>query len=156
RRWLWAALLGSGLMAVAVLLLIGRSRVESSSGTGFVEVAFTGSLSTSDSNPISAEYQRILLNVVSVRLNPSADLTLSDSDSSWVEIPVPAAIGSTNPTQFITTSLNFGGTGTLLTAATSVLQLDLVPLQNLPFFFNAASVTAQSYGQVELVLNSPN
>jgi hypothetical protein len=50
--------------------------------------------------------------------------------------------------------LNVGGSGTLLTAATSELQMDLMPLQNLPVFFNAASVTAQTYGQIELVLNS--
>ena len=123
--------------------------------TGIVELAFTGSgLSPGDGHPILTEYQRVLLNVLSVRLTPSTDLSLSDSDPSWVEIPAPAAIGSSNPTQFITTSLNFGGTGTLLTAATSILQLDLMPLQNLPFFFNAASVPAESYGQIELVLDS--
>jgi hypothetical protein len=155
-RWLWAALLGMMLFVDGSLLLVGHSRVESSAGMGIVELAFSGTLTTSDGAAFSTEYQRALLNVVSVRITPSTDLSLSDSDPSWVTIPAPAAIGSTNPTQFITTSLNFGGSGTLLTAATSILQLDMVPLQNLPFFFNAASVPAQSYGQLELVLNSPN
>jgi hypothetical protein len=138
------------LVLIVSLLLSGRSRVESQSGSGIVEVAFQATLSTSDGLPIAQEYQRALLNVVSVRLNPIPGAT--DSDSGWVEIAAPAAVGTVNPTQFITTSLNFGTSGTLLTAANSILQLDLIPLQNFPFFFNAASVPAQNYGQVEVVL----
>ena len=152
-RWLWPALLCS------VLIVLWKPVAGRAFATGIVELAFTGSgLAAGDGQPVLTEYQRVLLNVLSVRLTPSTDLSLSDSDPSWVEIPAPAAIGSSNPTQFITTSLNFGGffgaTGTLLTAATSILQLDLMPLQNLPFFFNAASVPAESYGQIELVLDS--
>lgn len=122
------------LIVLGSLLLVGRSRVESAAGTGVVELAFTGTLTAPNAVPIAKLYQRVALNVLSVRLNPSADLTISDSDPFWVEIPAPAEIGLTNPTEFITTSLNFGGTGTLLTAATSILQLDLMPLQNVPFF----------------------
>ena len=148
-RWLWPALLCS------VLIVLWKPVASRAFATGIVELAFTGGgLVAGDGQPILTEYHRVLLNVLSVRLTPSTDLTLIDSDPSWVEIPAPAAIGSSNPTQFITTSLNFGGTGTLLTAATSILQLDLMPLQNLPFFFNAASVPAESYGQIELVLDS--
>jgi hypothetical protein len=145
-------MLGSLLMVLGSLLLSGRSRVESQSGAGIVQVAFQATLTSSDGSQVADDYQRVLLNVVSVRLNPTAGAT--DSDTGWIEIPAPAAIGTINPTQFINTSLNFGGSGTLLSAADSILQLDLVPLQNLPFFFNAASVTAQTYGQVEVVLDS--
>jgi hypothetical protein len=155
-RWLGPTLFGVLVFLLGSLLLDGRSRVESQTGTGIVEVAFTGTLTSSDGLPIADHYQRVSLNVVSVRLNPSRDTTISDSDPSWVDIPAPAAVGSTFPSEFITTSLNFGSTGPLLTAAGSVLQLDLLPLQNLPFFFNAASIPAQPYGQMEVVLNDFN
>lgn len=151
-RWLWAALAGSLLIVLGTLLLSGRERAMSQTGTGVVQVAFNSTLTSFDGTPIAEHYQRVLLNVVSIRLNPFPGAT--DSSSGWVTIPAPAAVGTFNPSQFITTSLNFGGTGGLLTAANSILQLDLVPTQNLPFFFNAASVTAQPYGQVEVVLDS--
>ena len=150
-RWLGTALLGL-LIVLGSLLLSGRSRVESQAGTGIVEVAFQATLSTFDGSQVAQDYQRVLLNVVSVRLNPLPGAT--DSDTGWVEIPAPAAVGTTNPIQFITTSLNFGGSGTVLSAVNSELQMDLVPLQNFPFFFNAGAVTAQNYGQVEVVLDS--
>jgi hypothetical protein len=151
-RWLGAAVGGSLLIVFGSLLLSGRSRVMSETGTGVVQVAFNSTLTSFDGTPIAQHYQRVLLNVVSIRLNPIPGAT--DSTPGWVEIPAPAAVGTINPSVFITTSLNFGGTGTLLTAANSILQLDLEPTQNLPFFFNAASVTAQPYGQVEVVLDS--
>ncbi|MBV8055294.1 MAG: hypothetical protein JO071_08660 [Deltaproteobacteria bacterium] len=153
-RWLWAALLILVLSVVGGLLLAGRSRVESAGGTGIVELAFTGTLSTSNGAPIANQYQRVLLNVSSVRLNTSTDLSLSDSASGWITIPLPAGMPTNIPTQFINTSLNFGSSGTLLTAPLSILQLDLMPLQNLPVFFNLARVPAETYGQIELVLDS--
>lgn len=118
-----------------------------------MELAFTGTLSTSNAQPIANQYQRVLLNVASVRLTTSTDLTLSDDDPSWVTIPLPAGMPSNIPSQFINTSLNFGGSGTLLTAPLSMLQLDLMPLQNLPVFFNLARIPSNNYGQVELVLD---
>jgi hypothetical protein len=133
-------------------LLIGRSRVESATGTGFVQVAFSTTLTSFDGTPIAEHYQRVLLNVVSVRLNPTAGA--SDSAPGWVEIPAPAAVGTTNPTQFISTSSNFGGSGTILTAANSILQLDLEPLQNLPYFFNGETIFSNAYAQLEVVLDS--
>jgi hypothetical protein len=154
RRWLWLVLVVPGLIVLAGLLLVGRSRVESASGNGIVALGFTSTITTSDGRPVPAEWQRILLNVIAVRMHPSTDLTLSDAAAGWVTIPAPPAIGSENPSQFINTSLNFGGSGTLLTAASSVLQLDLMTLQNLPVFVNAAAVGTQTYGQVELLLNS--
>lgn len=145
-------MVGSLLIILGSLLLSGRSRVESQAGTGIVEVAFQSTLTSFDGSQVADDYQRVLLNVVSVRINPTPGAT--DSDTGWVEIAAPAAVGTINPSQFITTSLNFGGSGTLLSAADSILQLDMIPLQNFPFFFNAASVPAQNYGQVEVVLNS--
>jgi hypothetical protein len=150
-RWLGRTLLGL-LIVLGSLLLSGRSRVESQGGSGIVEVAFQATLSTFDGSQVAQDYQHVQLNVVRVRLNPIPGAT--DSDTGWVEIPAPAAVGTTNPTQFINTSLNFSGSGTLLTAANSELQMDLVPIQNLAFFFNAGTVPAQNYGQVEVVLDS--
>ncbi|HJU12192.1 MAG TPA: hypothetical protein VJ728_15010 [Candidatus Binataceae bacterium] len=154
RRRLWPALAGLVLVVFLGILLIGRSRVESQAATGIVQLILTASLTTGPgSAPISTGYQRVALNILGIRLNPSNDLTISDSDPSWVTIPAPAEVGLANTTQFITTSLNFGTTGTLVTAATSELQLDLMPLQNFPFFYNSASITAGTYGQIELILD---
>jgi hypothetical protein len=153
-RRLWPALLGSVLIVAGGLLLLGRSRVESAGASGIVELAFTSSLSSGVGGPIAAQYQRVTLNVQSVRLTPSTDLSLSDLDPSWVTIPAPAGIASNIFTQYLTTSLNFGTSGTLLTAPTNILQVDLMPLQNLPFFFNAVGIPANTYEQIELVLNS--
>ncbi len=142
-RWLAATLLGPVLMVLGILLVAGAPpQAAGASGKGFVQVAFTGTLTTSDGAPISQEYQRVLLNIKDVRLNPSGNLKISDSDPSWVTIK-PARIGLSNPLGEHTTALR-------------VVQLDLVTLQNLPFFFNGASIRAQRYRQVELVLNPTN
>jgi hypothetical protein len=153
-RRLWPVLLGSVLIVVGGLLLLGRSRVESAGASGIVELAFTSTLLSGVGGPIAAQYQRVTLNVQSVRLTPSTDLSLSDLDPSWVTIPAPAGIASNIFTQYLTTSLNFGTSGTLLTAPTNIMQLDLMPLQNLPIFFNAVGIPANTYEQIELVLNS--
>jgi len=156
-RWLAVALFAPVLTVVGTLLLIGsHSHAASSGAKGVVQVAFTGTLTTADGAPIAQESQRVLLNVIAVRLHPSSDLTVSDFDSRWVTIPAPANTGKSNPELFITTSLNFGGGiggGGLLASPVSVLQLDLIALQNLPFFFNGATIPAQTYQQIELTLN---
>jgi len=151
-RWLWAVSLGCLSLLFGSLLLSGRSRVMSATGSGVVQVAFKATLTSFDGTPIAERYQRVLLNVVSIRLNPIPGAT--DTTPGWVEIPAPAASGVINPAEFITTSLNFGGIGTVLTLPSSILQLDLMPLQNIPFFFNAGTVPAQPYGQLEVVLDS--
>jgi hypothetical protein len=153
-RWLWTAPLILVLIVVGSLLLVGRSRVESAGASGIVELAFTGTLISGVGVPIASQYQRVTLNVQSIRITPSTDLSLSDSDSSWVVIPAPARIASNIFTQFITDTLNFGTSGTLLTAPVSILQLDLMSLQNIPFFFNTVGVPANTYEQIELVLDS--
>ena len=154
-RWLWSVLFA------AVLSMLWRPDAAGAFPTGTVELFFhavgpfgQNGLSSANGVPIASLYQRVLLNILSVRLTPSSDLTLSNADPSWVTIPVPAASGSTLPTEFITTSENFGSSSTLLTAATSELQLDMIPLQNLPLLFNAVSVPANSFAQIELVLDS--
>jgi hypothetical protein len=125
------------MLAVVGILLLGgsRSQAASSRGKGVVQVAFNsppGSLTTADRAAIPTEYRRVLLNVVAVRLNASSDLEFPDRGKGWVQILAPASAGS------------------------SLVQLDLEALQNLPFLFNAVSIPAKTYGQVELVLNSVN
>jgi hypothetical protein len=154
RRGRWAALRCSLLIALATLLANWGASAHAQQG--YVQVAIQSTLETFNNEPIASDYQRVLLNVLAVRLNPSTDTTISDFAPAWVEIPAPAAVGLANPSPFISTSSNYTGTGTVVTAATSILQLDLVPLQNLPIFFNAAEIGAGTYGQVELVLNSAN
>jgi hypothetical protein len=156
-RWLTAVLLGAVLLVLGILLVIGAPHVGAGAdATGAIQLDFTATLTTSDNVPISQEYQRVLLNMLAVRLNPSNDLTISDADPSWVAIPAPAKVGLSNPTEFISSSLNFGGNvGSVeLTAAQSVAQLDLITLQNIPFFLNGERIPAQTYNQVELVLNT--
>ncbi len=86
---------------------------------GFVDSPFTG-------------VQQILLNVISVRINPLADLTISDGDPNWRTIRVAGALG-----------------------ALGELQIDLNSLQNQVQLFGRRSLAAQAYRQVELVLD-PN
>jgi hypothetical protein len=150
--WPWAVVITFLLLVFAGLLLSGRSPVMSAAGSGIVQVAFKATLTSFDGAPIADRYQRVLLNVISIRLNPTPGAT--DATPGWVEIPAPADSGVINPTQFITTSQNYGGIGTLLSLPSSILQLDLMPLQNIPFFFNAGTVPAQPYGQLEVVLDT--
>jgi hypothetical protein len=140
--WLTAVLLGPVLLVLGILIVVGsQPRGASAQATGRVDIEFTATAITSDGKAISQEFQQVLLNAVAVRLNPSGDLTISETDSSWVAIRAPISAAS-----------NLSGSP----ASVHVAQLDLLTLQNIPFFFRAATIQAQSYRQVELVLNSTN
>lgn len=91
---------------------------------GAVVVGFTDSPSQG--------FQNLLLNVVALRMNPSANLSLSEGDPNWVSIAVPPGLGSSGE-----------------------LQIDLNKLQGQAVLFNTANVAAQIYNQVELQLD-PN
>jgi len=91
---------------------------------GSVEVGFVDS-------PNSG-YQAISLNVVSVRLNPSTDPNVLDSDPNWVTITAPPGSG-------------------VLTGGE--LSLNLLDFQSNAMVFNTAQVVAQNYLQVEVVLD---
>lgn len=90
---------------------------------GTVQIGFTDSPSSG--------FQSILLNVISVRLNPSTNGSVSESDPNWVEITAPPGIG-----------------------AVGELQIDLNQLQNTAKLFNSAVVPAQPYYQVEVTLDT--
>jgi hypothetical protein len=91
---------------------------------GLIEVALTGSPSSG--------FQAILLNVVSVRINPSRDANVSELDPNWRNIGL---------------SPGAGGAGEL--------QVNLNLAQNQVQVFGVHSVAAQEYRQAELVLD-PN
>lgn len=92
---------------------------------GAVQIGFTDSPSNG--------FQNILFNIVSVRLNPSTDSTVSDGDPNWVTITVPPGLG-----------------------AVGQMQIDLNPLQNNSKLFNTALVPAQTYNQVEVLIDQTN
>lgn len=92
---------------------------------GTVEIGFTDSP--------SAGFQSILLNVSSVRLNPSTNPNVAESDPNWIAITVPPGVG-----------------------AVGDLQIDLNQLQNNVKLFNSGVFTAQTYNQLEVVIDPNN
>jgi hypothetical protein len=128
-------------------------------GKAPLAIAFVSSF---DNSPSAASFQRIGLNVISVRLNPSTDPNVSEFDGRWVSIPVPAGVG-TNTGQFeVSTGNNFGGTlsnsnsSVLIGTGKSEIQIELNAIQNIAEIFNAQNIPAKTYNQVELVLDPPN
>lgn len=102
----------------------GGSSAAPTATPGNVVVGFTDSPSTG--------FQRLLLNVSAVSLNPSSDLTLSLTDPNWVTINVPAGLG-----------------------ATGEVQIDFNTLQGQVKLFNIGSIPAQTYHQLVLQID-PN
>jgi hypothetical protein len=139
------------------LAFIGGSSPVSAAGQpnkkGTVAIAFISSFGNSPSAP---SFQRISLNVISVRLNPSNDPNISDYDSRWVTIGVPAGVGRSFGVSEVYTGNNFGSNGTSVAIGEgrSEIQIDLNAIQNVAEIFNAQSITAKTYQQVELVLDS--
>ena len=123
---------------------------------GTIAIAFQSAFA----NPNSlSTFQRITLNVVAVRINPSA--TADDFDPRWVVVPVPSGVGRNTGVVQISTGTNFGGNTTTssnntlaIGTANSEVQIDLKAITNIATIFNAANVPAQTYNQVELVLDS--
>ena len=147
-------------MMILGLAFIGGSNQASAarppSTKGTVAVAFISSFANSMSAP---SFQRVSLNVISVRLNPSNDLSISDFDPHWVTIGVPAGVGRSFGIGEVSTGNNFGGNFGLNGASIAIgegrseIQIDLTAIQNIAEIFNAQAIAAQTYGQVELVLD---
>lgn len=91
---------------------------------GAVEIGFVDSPSQA--------YQQMVLNVAAVRINPSTDPNVAETDPNWVTITAPPGAG-----------------------AAGELALDLNAIQNNAKVFNTVQVPAQTYYQVELILD-PN
>lgn len=85
----------------------------------------------------SPSYEEIVLNVVSVRLNPSTDANVSETDKHWVTIAAPAPfVGSPQPTM--------------------ETPVDLNQLNNQAIVFATGKIDAKTYNQIELVLDPNN
>jgi hypothetical protein len=153
--WVVAALLGPVLITISMLACSGGGSSSSQAATtnkGSVQLSFTGSISSNS----GLDFQSLLLNVIAVRLNPSTDPTVPDSDPNWQTISAPAgtAAGQSFPT--LTSGGNFGPNGNAVTVgqAEGEIQIDLAQLQNTVVQFNTGSIKAEIYGQIELLLDS--
>jgi hypothetical protein len=120
------------------------------SNIGTVEVAFVASP--------GQPFQSATLNVVAVRLNPSNDAAVPETDKHWQNISVPPGNG-----------LLAKGPGTMIigsNAGTSVSKsadfgqvaapLDFTQLGGIAQLFNAGAIKPQTYNQVELILSPAN
>ena len=79
-------------------------------------------------------FQNVLLNVVSVRLNPKADA--AEDATTWVNIAVPSLVG-------------VGSSG-----KPGDLQFDLNLIQSVPQLFNTAPVKPNKYMDLEIILDN--
>jgi hypothetical protein len=150
------------MFILGLVVLMGDSKQASSAtvpaNKAVVAVAFS---STFGNDPnVQASFQRILLNVISVRLNTSSTPgPISDFAAGWVTIGVPAGVGGNTGVSVVNTGNNFGGTtgnGNQVTIGSgrSEVQLDLGAIQNIATVFNTQAITATTYHHVELVLDS--
>jgi hypothetical protein len=124
---------------------------------GVVAIAFISSFANSTN---AASFQRIMLNVVSVRLNPSTDPNVSDFAGNWVTIGVPAGVGKSFGVGEVSTGSNFGGNfsssnnNVSIGEGRSEIQIDLRAIQNIAQIFNAQAITAKTFHVFELVLDT--
>jgi hypothetical protein len=168
-RWAAITLLTPVILLLSVILLANLNHARAAkvkTGRGTVVIGFTGSVVQVDQNdvpivnPPPLPFQHVFINVISVRLNPSTSDIVSDNIGGWQTIPVPAGVGNSTTSGLVETGLNFGGnlgfTSQLITLGEgrSEIQIDAAQLPQTPILFNASSVRANNYNQVELVLDS--
>ncbi len=109
---------------ICVLLAgVGSARAAKNSS---VEIGFVG--------VPPPNFQNVLLNVLSVRINKKIDA--GPSNSGWQKIEVPPGIGGASQS--------------------AELQIDLNTSQNVPQLFNTAAVQAATYRVAELLLDPTN
>ena len=168
-RWAAATLLLPVIVILALLASGGRApEAATNSSKGTIEIALEGTVTLTDSGgnpigiPVAQSFQRLFLNVVAVRLNPSSNANISDFDQHWVSILVPSGVGQRNTNAVVTTPFaGFGGFGNFgpggnavsLGQGRSEIQIDMNALQNGPEIFNSGLIAAKTYRQIELVLD---
>jgi hypothetical protein len=159
-RWAAATLLALILLIFALFLALGLPpRAATNTTKGTVQVGFTSTISLPNSGQL---FQRMLLNVIAVRLNPSTDATVSDANGGWQEIPAPAGVGAFSTVGVVTTGItsggNFGPSGTTFEVGQgrSELQIELNLLQDQAQILNSASIPAKTYHHIELLLDKNN
>jgi hypothetical protein len=152
------AILLAPVLLILVLVLMGNTDqavAKTNSKKSVVAIAFVSSFAGGE--PVSS-YQRIALNVISVRLNPSTDPSVSDFDPKWVTIGVPQGVGRSFGIGVISTGSTYGGSfggSNQVTVGTgrSEVQIDMGAIQGIAQVFNSAAVRAKTYHVVELVLD---
>lgn len=113
-------------------LLVAPFGCGSSGGSGATPVPTMGTAEIGFIDSPSSGFQQIVLNVQAIRLNPSTDPNVSETDPNWVTINAPAGAG-----------------------AAGELAVDLNAIQNNARVFNTQEIPAQTYHQIELLLD-PN
>jgi hypothetical protein len=126
RAWL---ALGAPIL-LGIVLLIGQLGCGSSSSSSPTPVPTTGFLTAGLTDSPSGAFQHVLLNLVSVRLNPSTNANVLDTDPNWATIPLPPNQG--------------------VFATVAALQIDLNQLTNNVRLFNSSFLVSQTYNQIEL------
>ena len=154
------------VLLILALLFVASAPPEAAnapSGKGTVEVGFTASFNTvNGAGDVPQSYQRILLNVIGVRLNPSAQPTVAEDDPKWQIIGAPAGVGGANPLGAITVGQNFGGafgpngSAVAIGQGRSEVQIDLQRLQDQAVILNSGLIPGQTYHHIELVLDPLN
>jgi hypothetical protein len=133
------------------------------SGKGTVEVGFTASFDPKNgAGNVPQSYQRILFNVIAVRLNPSTADVVNEGDPKWQVVGAPAGVGASNPFGVISTGQSFGGAfgpnGSVIAIGQgrSEVQIELNRLQDQAIILNSALIPGQAYHHIELVLDPNN
>lgn len=108
------------------LLLAGAVPAGAVTNNARVQIGFVGA------PPLN--FQNVLLNVVSVRMNPH--IGAAPNAAGWVKIPAPPGIGGTN--------------------SNGELQIDLNSSQNIPQLLNTSTVRTDNYKIIQLVLDPTN
>jgi hypothetical protein len=154
------------VLVTLALLFMASSPPEAAnapSGKGTVEVGFTASFDPKNgAGNTPQSYQRILLNVIAVRLNPSTAETVGEDDPKWQVIGAPAGVGSSNPFGVISTGQTFGGAfgpnGSVIALGQgrSEVQIELNRLQDQAIILNSGLIPGQAYHHIELVLDPNN
>jgi hypothetical protein len=141
------------ILSILVAGLDKLPQAAASGGRSFVQIAFTGGFS--QSGTAFPNFQRVMLNVIAVRFNPTTDMSLPDDDPSWQTISVAPGTpaGSIFPTLSFGGSFGPNGNAVGIGQARTAMQIDLAQLQNTLTIFNTSKINAETYQQVELLLD---
>jgi hypothetical protein len=158
-------LLGPILVTLALAFMTSAppEAANAPSGKGTVEVGFTASFNPANGTGNTPQsYQRILFNVIAMRLNPSTADVVGEDDPKWQVIGAPAGVGTSNPFGVISTGQSFGGAfgpnGSVIAIGQgrSEVQIELNRLQDQAIILNSALIPGQTYHHIELVLDPNN
>jgi hypothetical protein len=156
----------AGIVLLApVLVLVATSFLSVGTGEGQVSGP-AGDIVIGLTGTSVAGFQSISFNVLAVKLNPSTDPAVfqNQADPNWITIPVAPGVGlnqiGSNDIFFQLFTLfnlnpngpNPAGAGT----GPSELQVDINQIQTVPQLFNSFLVPANTYHQIELVLDGSN